>query len=386
MPTSKAPAAHPTREQDEFWMRQALEWSARGKGWTSPRPSVGCVLVRDGELIGGGHTQPGDGQPHAEVMALRAAAEAFPEQKSVGATAYVTLEPCSHWGTTPPCCDALLREGVIRVVVGIKDPNPLVAGRGLRRMHEEGVEVLEGVLADECRRTHEDFLKHIVSGRPFVTLKSAMSLDGKIALSSGESKWITGTAARERGHLLRHQSDVVAVGIETVLADDPQLSVRLEGRWKQPARLVLDGQARLPLEGRIWQDAPQLLVAVGPDAAESRLKALEQNGATILRVGRDNNGHLDWEQILSELYARRLCSILIEGGARVAGSALAAGIVDKVVLFQAPILIGAGREALSGFEVPNLGQAPRLWDVQVERVGEDIMLTGYLGEPPAPAR
>jgi len=222
--------------QDEKWMREALSWSWRGRGWTSPRPSVGAVLVRDGQILGGGHTQRGDGTPHAEVMALRAAREAGFDV--AGASAYVTMEPCSHFATTPPCSDALIEAGVARVVVGVLDPNPLVAGRGFTKMRAAGIEVVEGVLAAECARAQEDFLHHIVHRTPFVTLKSAVSLDGKIALNSGQSKWITNSQSRERSHLMRHHHDAVLVGIETVLADNPRLDVRLEGRFKQPARIV----------------------------------------------------------------------------------------------------------------------------------------------------
>ncbi|RYG67219.1 bifunctional diaminohydroxyphosphoribosylaminopyrimidine deaminase/5-amino-6-(5-phosphoribosylamino)uracil reductase RibD, partial [bacterium] len=240
-------------------MRAALEWSWRGKGWTSPRPSVGAVLVRDGVILGGGHTQPGDGQPHAEVMALRQAREKGLDL--VGATAYVTLEPCSHWGTTPPCCDALIEAGVKRVVIGVLDPNPLVSGRGVERMEAADIEVVQGVLEAECYRAQDDFLHYIVEGTPFVTLKAGISLDGKIALPSGQSKWITNSTSRDRAHLLRHHADAILVGIDTVLADDPSLSVRRETRSKQPARVVLDSQGRLPLDAKIWDEAPQLIVA-----------------------------------------------------------------------------------------------------------------------------
>lgn len=354
---------------DEKWMRAALSWAWKGKGWTSPRPSVGAVLVRDGQILGGGHTQRGDGTPHAEVMALREAAKVGGAR---GATAYVTLEPCSHWGTTPPCCDALIEAGVSRVVVGVHDPNPLVSGRGVARMRAAGIPVVEGFLERECARVHDDFLHHIVEQTPFVTLKSAVSLDGKIALNSGQSKWISGEKSRARAHRLRHENDAVLVGIETVVADDPRLDVRLEGRWKQPARIVLDSQGRLPLDARIWEDAPQLIVATSNAKAEN-LQNLRRNGATVLEIA----GGIRWKPLLEQLYALHITSILIEGGARVAGSALRAGIVQKAAFFVAPMLIGEGKSALSGFEVGDLGLAPRLREVQIEELDGDVLVEGY---------
>lgn len=364
-----------TLPDDERWMRAALDWSWRGKGWTSPRPSVGAVLVRDGIILGGGHTQPGDGQPHAEVMALRQTREKGHDPR--GATAYVTLEPCSHWGTTPPCCDALIEAGVLRVVIGVLDPNPLVSGRGVERMQAASIEVVVGILESECRRAQDDFLHYIVQKTPFVTLKAGISLDGKIALPSGQSKWITNARSRERAHLLRHHSDAVLVGIETVLADDPSLSVRLEGHYKQPARIVLDSQGRLPLDAKIWEQAPQLIVATST-ASSARIQALRENGATVLEIEADPNGYIAWQPLLEALYGIGIYSILIEGGSRVAGSALSAAVVGKVAFFVAPLLIGAGKPVLGGFEVEDLGLAPRLQDVHIENLDGDVLVEGYL--------
>lgn len=363
---------------DQHWMREALKWSFKGKGWTSPRPSVGCVLVRDGQIIGGGHTQKGNGQPHAEVMALREAARTGGAR---GATAYVTLEPCSHWATTPPCSDALVREGIVRVVAGVTDPNPAVAGNGFQKLRDAGVEVVEGVLASDCARAMDEFLFSIVRRTPFVCLKSATSLDGKIALPSGESKWITGEEARQYGHRLRHFADAIVVGIETVLSDDPQLSVRLDEEATQPIRVVLDSGARLPLGANIWRDAPALLVAVGSQAPRERVEALQNLGATVLECERDAAG-IRWQPLLEELYRREVVSILIEGGARVAGSALRAGVVDKVAWFVAPMLIGQGKSALAGFSIEYLGEAPRLKLAQTKSLGADVLVEGYLKDVP----
>ncbi|RYX86778.1 bifunctional diaminohydroxyphosphoribosylaminopyrimidine deaminase/5-amino-6-(5-phosphoribosylamino)uracil reductase RibD [bacterium] len=369
------PANDTQLQQDEHWMREALKWSLRGKGWTSPRPSVGCVLVRDGQIIGGGHTQKGNGQPHAEVMALNMANK---NGNARGATAYVTLEPCSHYATTPPCSSALIEKGIKRVVAGVLDPNPAVAGNGFRMMREAGVEVVEGVLAADCGRAMDEFLFSIVRNTPFVCLKSAVSLDGKIALPSGESKWITGPQARARAHKLRHHADAVLVGIETVLQDDPSLSVRLDENATQPIRIVLDSMARLPLGAKIWDDAPALIVAVSPDAPLERLKAFQSRGATVIECERDTMGRLAWQPFLEDLARREIISLLIEGGARVAGSALRAGIVDKVAWFVAPLLMGVGKSALGDYEVENLSVAPRLSLVQTQTVGDDVLIEGYL--------
>ena len=359
---------------DEHWMRAALDWSLRGKGRTSPRPSVGCVIVKNGQIIGGGHTEKGNGNPHAEIVALKAASQNGGAQ---GATAYVTLEPCSHFATTPPCSDALIIHKIARVVAGVVDPNPLVAGNGFTKLRAAGVEVVAGVLADDCFRAQDEFLISIVQKRPFVTLKSAVSLDGKIALASGQSKWITGPQARAEAHLLRHYADAVLVGIETVLTDNPTLDVRLDGDWTQPKRLVLDSQARLPLDAKIWNGASELLVAVAPDAPKNRVKTLETQGATILEIPRLENG-LDWHELVRELYARGLISLLIEGGARVAGSALQAGIVHKIAFFVAPMLIGEGKSALEGFQIADLNQAPRLKLSRSRVFGADVLVDGYI--------
>jgi diaminohydroxyphosphoribosylaminopyrimidine deaminase/5-amino-6-(5-phosphoribosylamino)uracil reductase len=367
---------------DEKWMRAALEWSWRGKGWTSPRPSVGCVLVRDGEIIGAGHTQRGNGNPHGEVMALRDAWKRNPRRGPRGATAYVTLEPCSHFGTTPPCCDALVREGIVRVVAGVLDPDPRVAGRGFSNLKKMGVEVEQTSLQKECFAAMDEFLFHIVQKRPFVTLKMASSLDGKIALPSGESQWISGSESRAYTHLLRHYSDAVLVGIGTVLSDDPTLSVRLEGLYKQPKRIVLDSQARLPLDANIWDNAPELIVAVSSEAPTNRVNDLVVQGATVLQIGADANGQLEWTELLDVLYKRDIISVLVEGGPTVAGSALSAGIVNKVAQFVAPKILGAGKNAISGFEVPNLAAAPELQLVSHQNFEDDILFEGYLAPLP----
>ena len=364
-------------QNDEKWMRAAIEEGLRGKGWTSPRPSVGCVIVRDDAIIGAGFTQSGDGAPHAEVMAARASWQRDPIRGPRGATAYTTLEPCAHWGTTPPCCDLLIREQIRRVVVGIVDPDPRVAGRGLKRMNAAGIAIEVGVLSDECFASLDEFLFRVVEKRPFVTLKSALSLDGNIALKSGESKWITGAMARAKAHQLRHYHDAILVGIGTVLSDDPQLSVRLAGEYKQPKRIVLDNQARLPLDAKIWDEAPALIIVCRADAPSQNIEALEGRGALVWQLGDD------WPALMQRLWREGIYSVLIEGGARVASSAFRAGVVDKVALFVAPVLMGDGQHLLPGVTLDSINDAARLQRVRVSRWGVDTLVEGYLRLPGA---
>ena len=368
---------------DEMWMRLAVAQGLAGKGWTSPRPSVGCILVRDGEVIGAGHTQPGDGQPHAEVVAIRAAWRFDRTRGPRGATAYTTLEPCAHWGTTPPCCDALARENIARVVVGIVDPDPRVAGRGIARMKAAGLPVEVGVLADECFASLDEFLFRVVEKRPLVTLKAALSLDGNIALRNGQSQWISGVPARQQAHRLRHFHDAILVGIGTVSSDDPQLSVRLEGEWTQPKRIVLDGQARLPLDARVWQDAPAVIVVCRENAPAANLERLRARGADVWPIFADSPDQSDWPRLLQCAWRAGIYSILIEGGARVASSAWRAGAIDKVALFVAPVLLGDGQRLLPGVTLGSMDEATRLTRVQISRFGADTLIEGYVREPVA---
>lgn len=363
---------------DESGMRAALSWAARGSGWLSPRPSVGCVLVKEGRILAGGHTQPGHGNPHAEIQALNAARAAG--ENLVGATAYVTLEPCSHFATTPPCSRALIQAGIGRVVCGVLDPNPAVNGRGMAQLREAGIEVRQ-LYVEECARMHEQFLVHIVQQRPFVTLKSAVSLDGKIAHSSGQSQWITGPVARERVHQMRHLHDVVLVGIGTVLADDPELTVRLEGEWKQPVRVVVDAGARLPLESKLVQSASttSLIVAVDENLPPEKTLPLEEAGAGVWRLP-SPEGKIDLATLLQKMYEREWCSVLVEGGSHVTAAFLNARLADKAEFFVAPLFIGSGITATGDFTVETMSDALRLQSVQHQSVGDDVLISGYLND------
>jgi diaminohydroxyphosphoribosylaminopyrimidine deaminase/5-amino-6-(5-phosphoribosylamino)uracil reductase len=303
---------------DAQGMRAALRWSQIGRGWTSPRPSVGCALVHDGVVIGGGHTQPGDGNPHAEVMALRAAATAG--LSTQGATAYVTLEPCSHWRTTPPCSDALIAAGIKRVVCGVRDPNPCVDGRGFEQLRAAGVEVVENFMVQNVPAHRTIFSTHHGSTANGDTQMRRFP-GWKIATSAGQSQWITGEASRRHVHRLRHEHDAVLVGIDTVLADDPQLSVRLEGEWKQPARVVLDSRGRIPLDAKVCNRAMRVLVSSWrqpkrcPRISVRRCRrAAWSYPKAKHRIGRVTCPSLE------ELYDRGIYSVLIEGGAHIAGA------------------------------------------------------------------
>lgn len=360
------------RPADERYMRIALELAKGAVGQTSPNPAVGCVLVRDGRIVGlGAHLKAGE--PHAEVHALRMAGDA-----ARGATAYVTLEPCSHHGRTPPCADALIAAGVRRVVVGTVDPNPLVAGRGIARLREAGIDVTVGVLEAACRRLNETFNKYIIHRVPFVTVKTASTLDGKIATRTGHSRWITSPAARRYVHELRRRSDAVLVGVGTVIADDPQLTVRLPEGGENPVRVVLDSRLRLPLTARVLTDgeAPTWVVTTARAPAERR-RAIAERGAEVLVAG--DGERVSIPALLSLLGARGIASLLVEGGGEVNASFFAARAVDKVVAFIAPKIVG-GREAptpVGGEGAAVMDEAVSLRDVEVTTIGPDVVITGY---------
>ncbi|HVF85829.1 MAG TPA: bifunctional diaminohydroxyphosphoribosylaminopyrimidine deaminase/5-amino-6-(5-phosphoribosylamino)uracil reductase RibD [Abditibacteriaceae bacterium] len=366
-----------TIHNDQDGMRAALSFSAKGRGWTSPRPSVGCVLVQNGEVIGGGHTQPGDGNPHAEVFALNQARQNGLSTR--GATAYVTLEPCSHWGTTPPCTNALIEAGIARVVYGVLDPNVEINGRGVQQLQDAGIEVIGEFMRRECIRAQDHFLKTIVTGLPFVSLKCAVSLDGKIATKKGDSQWITNAQSRRRAHQMRHEHDAVLVGIETLLADDAQLNVRLEGEWKQPQRIVVDSRGRIPLGAKMLNDeGNRVLVATTEAMPRDKRTELENRGARVLVLPGDDRNRVSLSHLWRVLIDEKIYSILIEGGAQIAASALKSGNVDQVAFFVAPIVIGGdGIGVLPPLGTESLAQALRLRDVQTESLDGDVLVQGY---------
>lgn len=370
-------ATHPSRvaEQsannmvtpdDSQWMAQALQLAERGLYTTSPNPRVGCVLVKDGRLIGSGWHERA-GEPHAEVHALREAGAA-----ARGATAYVTLEPCSHHGRTPPCADALVAAGVSRVVSAMQDPNPLVAGQGIARLRAAGIEVAFGLLETPARELNIGFVKRMTQGLPWVRSKIAMSLDGRTALHNGVSQWITGAEARRDGHHWRARSCAVLTGIDTVLADDARLSVRDVATTRQPLRVVLDSQLRLPHAARILHGGHVLIYTCTDDAQKSA--ALKQHGAEVV-VLPAANGHVDVLACLQDLAARGCNEVLVEAGRTLNGALLQAGLLDELIVYLAPQLLGdMARGAAALGELTQLEQRIELSWKDVRHVGKDLRI------------
>ena len=360
--------------QDEEFMQEALRLARNAAGRTSPNPLVGAVIVREGRIVGAGWHRKA-GTPHAEIHALNMAGNLAKD-----ATLYVTLEPCSHYGRTGPCAEAVVKAGIKRVVIGMGDPNPKVAGKGIAILERAGIEVRCGVLEDEARALNEVFLKWIATQKPFVVLKTAMSLDGKIATHTGKSQWITGEAARQRVHEYRDTYDGIMVGIGTVLADNPSLTARLpDGQGKNPVRIVVDSKARTPLDANLVTDGAALtIIAVTAKAPQERVQALKDKGVAIMVAG--DGEQVDMNLLMQKLGEMEICSVFVEGGGQVNFSLLKAGLVDKVHAFIAPKLIG-GREALTPVEgagFAELTEAVELERTTVETIGQDILLTGYV--------
>lgn len=366
-------------ETDVPYMRRAIELAARARGRTSPNPMVGAVVVKDDSVIGEGF-HAFAGSDHAELEALREA-----EAAAAGATLYVNLEPCCHYGRTPPCVERIIQAGIRRVVAACEDPNPAVSGKGIAALRAGGLEVDVGLLQEEAARLNEAFFTYIQTGRPFVLLKAAASLDGKIATQTGDSRWITGESARQHVHHLRNEVDAVLVGIGTILRDNPMLTTRLgTPDQRDPTRVVVDNLARLPLRAQVINrasTAPTIL-AVSEMAPRARLDALEREGVQVLIVP-GSPRRVSLAALMEALGKMGFLSVMIEGGAEINASALQEGIVDKLMLFLAPILIGGKSTptAVGGEGIETLRQAIRLRDVRVERFGEDVLIEGYLREP-----
>ncbi len=358
-------------------MARALELARKGAGRTSPNPMVGAVIVKNGQVVGEGYHKKA-GFPHGEIAALKKAG-----RKAQGADLYVNLEPCCHFGKTPPCTDAILAAGIRKVIVGMRDPNKLVSGKGVRKLRQKGIEVVTGVLGKECTRLNEVFIKFICTRRPFVILKTAVSLDGKIATSAGQSQWITGPKARQRVHQTRNEVDAIIAGAGTVVKDNPSLTTRLRKKLnvKHPVRVILDNENRVPLSANVFQntDSQQVLYIAGKSLPVSRKKALTQKGVEVLSL-KEKKGGVDLQHLMQVLGEKELTSVLIEGGGEVNASALEAGLVDKVMVFVAPVLIG-GRDApgpVGGHGVRRLEEALKIKNMSVTPIGNDWLLEGYL--------
>ena len=363
-------------KDDRAWMQLAIREAKKGLGRTSPNPCVGAVVVKNNRLIATGfHAKAGT--PHAEVHALRAAGA-----KARGGTIYVTLEPCNHTGRTPPCTQAILAAGIKRVVVGMLDPNPLVSGGGCKTLGAHGVAVTQGVLAEECRSLNRPFSKYITTGLPWVIMKAGMSLDGKLALASGQCAWITNEQSRLQVHRLRDRVDAILIGSETALCDDPALTTRLVGcKGKDPLRVVLDTALRLPPTARMLQQissAPTWIFC-GPDADVKRAEALVRAGAIIKQVRLTDAGQLDLEAVLCELGRAQLTSVLVEGGSRVHTVFLRANLVDEVNIFVAPIFLGSdGVPLVDTLGLQQVADAPRFSTTRVRRFGNDVLIEGLI--------
>ena len=354
---------------DADHMAHALRLGARGLGRTWPNPAVGCVLVNQGRIVGRGWTAPG-GRPHAEVLALAMAGGA-----ARGATAYVTLEPCAHFGQTPPCASALITAGVVRVVTAQTDPDPRVAGKGHAMLRAAGIDVTEAMLADQAMRLNAGFFKRITQGLPFVTLKLAASLDGRIATAAGESRWITGPSARRTVHALRMTHDAVMIGVGTARADDPDLTVRHLGAGHQPVRIVLDSHLSHDPASRLGvtaRDNPVWMLHT-PDAPLHARQAWAAQGAVLIETARNDLGRIDPVAALQSLANRGITRILCEGGGSLAASLMAKGLVDDLALFSAGVLIGGdGRAALAPLGTVALANAPRLILRESQQIGGDL--------------
>ena len=360
------------------FMRRAIVLARRGIGKTSPNPAVGCVIVRDGVIVGEGWHKKA-GTPHAEVHALQQAGEA-----ARGADVYVTLEPCAHFGKTPPCAEALIAAGVRRVFAAMEDPNPRVSGRGVRNLRAAGIEVTLGIMAAESRLLNEPFIKHVTTGLPFVILKTAMTLDGKTATTNGDSKWITNDKSRRYVHKLRAMVDAVMVGVGTVRADDPLLTCRIPG-GRDPLRVIVDSRLDIPFHSQVLHVASRsrtvlaTLVADAPKA--DRIRAL---GVQIIQC-RQIHGRVDLAHLLATLGGMGVQSVLLEGGSTLAGETLRCGLIDKLLLFYAPKMVGGEAPGLfAGDGITAMADALKVKDLKLRRFGEDLLVEGYPEGPCLP--
>lgn len=361
---------------DEVYMKRVLKLAKKGWGKTNPNPLVGAVIVNNQKIVAEGY-HAALGLDHAEVMAINKA-----KQEAQGGVLYVNLEPCVHFGRRPPCVKAIIDSGLNKVVIAIEDPNPQVSGRGVQMLKEAGIEVIVGLLKEEARALNEVFIKYISKKRPFVILKTAMSLDGKVATRTGDARWISGESSRKQGHLVRDRVAAIMVGINTVIHDDPLLTTRLEeGAGKDPIRIVVDSRGRIPLDSKVITAPSKALVILATTSQIEKEveEALIKKGVYLIKADGDN-GQVDLDKLLDELYRLEIDSILLEGGGELNASALQAGIVDKIMVFIAPKIIG-GREAKTFVE----GEGPSLIKeainvkrMEVSQSGEDILVQCYL--------
>jgi diaminohydroxyphosphoribosylaminopyrimidine deaminase/5-amino-6-(5-phosphoribosylamino)uracil reductase len=359
------------KDDDERWMRRALRLAEKGKGRTSPNPMVGAVLVKKERVVGQGYHARA-GEAHAEIIALRKAGE-----EAKGATLYINLEPCSHYGKTPPCAPALIQAGIKRAVVGMEDPNPLVKGKGLEILRTAGLDVEVGILEEACQKLNEAFFKYIRTKEPFVILKIATTLDGKIATQNGESKWITGEESRQLVYRMRNEADGILVGAGTILKDDPLLTARIRG-GKDPYRIVLDSHLRIPEKAKIIDRNPEkTILATTKLAPKRKIKNLEERGVRVLILN-SKKGRVHLKSLLSTLGRMGMMSLLVEGGSEVNGSFLDERLIDKVFLFVSPKFLGGPALGIFGGKgTEKLEKAFSLNLIKIKKAGDDILLEGY---------
>ena len=377
---------------EEKYLKLALKLAKKGLGYTNPNPLVGAVIVKNGEIVGKGYHH-GYGFPHAEIDALRKAKE-----KAGGATVYVNLEPCCFFGKTPPCTTAIIKAGIKKVVVSLKDPNPMVSGKGIKQLRKAGIKVKTGILTEEAKKLNESYFKYITTKKPFVTLKTAMSIDGKIATKTGDSKWITSKDTRDFSHRLRFQYDGILVGIGTVLEDNPYLNYtptseepptqtlprkgggkekKIRGNIKRFTKIIVDSSAKLPLNAHLFKNS-RVILATTKMAAVNKLKKLEKKGVEVLVL--EKNKKVDFLKLMEELGKREISNLLIEGGGEINESALRSGIVDKVYFFISPKIIGGkdARTPVEGEGIKSLQEAILLKEIRYQRIGEDFLMEGYV--------
>ncbi len=359
---------------DQHWMKRTLELAKQGAGWVSPNPMVGCVIIKNGEVIAEGwHAKFGG--LHAEAAALAVAGK-----RAEGATLYVNLEPCSHFGKTPPCADAIIRHKLARVVVAMEDPNPKIAGRGIQRIRKAGIAVEVGLMEEEAKDLNRSFIHYITHQTPYCVMKTAVTMDGKTGTETGDSQWITGVDARKEVHRMRHEMDAVLVGTGTALADNPRLTTRLEGEVSQPIRVVLDRNGVLPRTHHVLADeAAKTLWVMNEKAARTIREEVRvsQLGVEILTVT-ENDGHLNLRDLFDKLGRRGVASVLLESGGSLNAAMLHAGLVQEVVLFMAPKIVGGknAKTAVEGIGIPVLADCLNLEFTDIRQVGHDLMIRG----------
>ncbi len=361
------------KEQDVAFIKKALSLAKKGQGTVSPNPMVGAIVVKNGEVVGENYHR-NFGGPHAEVLALEEAGDL-----SVGATLYVTLEPCAHHGKTGPCVEAIYDAGISRVVVGCIDPNPIVNGKGIKFLRSKGISVTQDVLCESCQELNQSYIKYITTSIPLITLKLAQTLDGRIATSTGHSKWITTEESRAQAHKLRAQHDAILVGIRTVLSDDPNLTVRM-AKGITPKRVVLDSKLRVPLDAKILSDefVGRTILITTEAASKEKIARIKEKGAIVLSLESDDRGWVLQNILWKKLGELGITSVLVEGGSVVQTECLKNGFADQLVIFIATKLLGSGIDAIGDLGIRNINSAIELTDVSIKKIQSDFMISGKL--------